>query len=155
MEFYRITQVLYADDLSGNGSRLFGGRWNSEGNYALYTAASRSLALLETLAHVPVKLLNNKIYILVTVSVPDGATIETIEMKDLPLNWDALDIQQVTQKIGDKFLMEQKKLLLRVPSVLMPEEYNCILNPLHSTMKQVKITHQREMRFNDRLVKSF
>ena len=155
MELYRITQESYADDLSGNGSRLFGGRWNSEGHYALYTSGSRSLALLETLAHTPVTLFRNKKYILVTVSILDKASLTIIEAKNLPLNWDTLDIQYVTQKIGDKFLEEQKNLILQVPSVLMPEEYNFVINPLHPMMKQVKITYQREIRFNDRLAKSF
>jgi RES domain-containing protein len=121
----------------------------------LYTSANRSLALLETLAHVPAKLFRNKKYILVTVFLPDKAPLKFIEEKDLPNNWDALDIQHVTQKIGDNFLDEQKSLLLRVPSVLMPEEFNYIINPLHPSMKQVKVIHHREIRFNDRLIKTF
>ena len=155
MELYRITQELYSTDLSGNGSRIFGGRWNSEGHYALYTSANRSLALLETLAHVPAKFFRAKKYMLVTVFVPDKASLRFIEEKDLPGNWDALDVLHVTQKIGDNFLDEQKGLVLRVPSVLMPEEFNYIINPLHSSMKQVKVIHQRAIRFNDRLIKSF
>jgi len=155
MELYRITQESYSNDLSGNGSRIFGGRWNSEGQYALYTSASRSLALLETIAHIPVKLFRNKKYILVTVFLPDKAPLKFIEEKDLPNNWDALDIQHVTQKVGDNFLEEQKALLLRVPSVLMPEEFNYIINPLHPSMKQVKVIYQREIRFNDRLINTF
>jgi RES domain-containing protein len=155
MQLFRITQVLYADDLSGNGSRLFGGRWNSEGHYALYTASSRSLALLETLAHIPVKLLHSKSYIIITLDVPDKVSMEIIHAKDLPPNWDALDAEHLTQKIGDKFLVEQKKFILCVPSVLVPEEYNYVLNPLHSEMKQVRIIDKREIRFNDRLTKSF
>ncbi len=155
MELYRITQESYSNDLSGNGSRIFGGRWNSEGRYALYTSANRSLALLETLAHIPAKLFRNKKYILVTLFLPDKASLKFIEEKDLPNNWDALDIQHMTQKIGDNFLEEQKGLLLRVPSVLMPEEFNYIINPLHPSMKQVKIIRQREIRFNDRLIKAF
>ena len=155
MELYRITQESYSNDLSGDGSRIFGGRWNSEGRYALYTSANRSLALLETLAHIPAKLFRNKKYILVTVFLPDKASLKFIEEKDLPNNWDALDIQHVTQKIGDNFLEEQKGLLLRVPSVLMPEEFNYIINPLHPAMKQVKVIYQREIRFNDRLIKTF
>ncbi|HEY1872027.1 MAG TPA: RES family NAD+ phosphorylase [Chitinophagaceae bacterium] len=155
MEAYRIAQELYADDLSGNGSRLFGGRWNSEGCYALYTSANRSLALLETLAHVQAKFFSNKKYILVTVVIPDKPSIKILRQKDLPTNWDALDIFQVTQKIGDHFLEEQKDLILRVPSVLMPEEHNYVINPLHPTMKQVKIIHQRQIEFNDRMMKSF
>jgi len=155
MELYRITQESYSNDLSGEGSRIFGGRWNSEGRYALYTSANRSLALLETLAHIPAKLFRNKKYILVTVFLPDKAPLKFIEEKDLPNNWDALDIQHVTQKIGDNFLEEQKGLLFRVPSVLMPEEFNYIINPLHPSMKQVKVIHHREIRFNDRLIKTF
>ena len=155
MELYRITQESYSNDLSGNGSRIFGGRWNSEGQYALYTSASRSLALLETLAHIPAKLFGNKKYILVTVFLPDKTSLTFIDEKDLPNNWDALDIQHVTQKVGDNFLEEQKALLLRVPSVLMPEEFNYIINPLHPSMKQVKVIYQREIRFNDRLIKTF
>ena len=80
---------------------------NSEGHYALYTSGSRSLALLETLAHTPVTLFRNKKYILVTVSILDKASLTIIEAKNLPPNWDTLDIQYVTQKIGDKFLHEQ------------------------------------------------
>jgi RES domain-containing protein len=155
MELYRITQESYSNDLSGNGSRIFGGRWNSEGRYALYTSANRSLALLETMAHIPAKLFRNKKYILATVFLPDKASLKFIEEKDLPKNWDGLDIQHVTQKIGDNFLEEQKGLLLRVPSVLMPEEFNYIINPSHPIMKQVKVIHKREIRFNDRLIKTF
>lgn len=155
MELYRITQESYSNDLSGNGSRIFGGRWNSEGRYALYTSANRSLALLETLAHIPAKFFRNKKYMLVTIFLPDKASLKFIEETDLPNNWDALDIQHVTQKIGDNFLEEQKDFLLRVPSVLMPEEFNYIINPLHPSMKQVKVIHQREIRFNDRLIKTF
>jgi RES domain-containing protein len=155
MELYRITQEKYADDLSGNGARLYGGRWNSEGKYALYTAATRSLALLEILAHVPARLLSDKRYILVTLTAPaDKTLIEMIRPEDLPGDWDALDVQHVTQTIGDKFLQEQKKLVMTVPSVLVPEEFNYVINPLHAAMKQVKIIHKRELRFNDRLVKS-
>jgi RES domain-containing protein len=155
MEVYRITQEAYADDLSGNGSRLFGGRWNSEGFYALYSAANRSLALLETLAHSPSKLFRYKIYILVTVFIPESISIEILKEKDLPANWDALDIQHVTQKIGDKFLLAQKSAVLQVPSVLMPEEYNYVINPLHPSMKEMKVIHKRKIKFNDRLIKNF
>lgn len=153
MELYRITQAAYADDLSGNGSRLFGGRWNSKGYYALYTSGSRSLALLETLAHIPAKLFRYKTYMLVTVSIPGPVPKEIIEQKDLPDNWDTLDVQNITQVLGDKFLLQEKKLMLQVPSVFMPEENNYVINPLHPAMKRVRIIHQREIKFNDRLIR--
>ena len=64
MEIYRIAQQLYAEDISGNGAKLYGGRWNSEGLTALYTSFSRSLALLETLAHTPAKMLQQRAQLL-------------------------------------------------------------------------------------------
>ena len=149
MELFRITQEIYCDDLTGNGSWLFGGRWNSERLHALYTASSRSLALLETLAHTPAKMLRMKAYILVTLFVPDTATQQVIDFISLPEGWDAS--HRYTQKIGDKFLWENKKLLLLAPSVLMQEENICMLNPWHIDMKKVKIVHKRRVRFDARM----
>ena len=151
MELYRITQEQFAEDLSGNGSRLFGGRWNSEGYFALYTSSTRSMALLETLAHTPAKMLDVKNYQLVTLSVPDSAGTEEILLSSLPKFWDAPDTRSFTKKMGDKFLSEKSKLLLKVPSVLMPEEVNYVINPLHKDMNKVKIIHSRKIYFDKRV----
>ncbi|MBI1781418.1 MAG: RES family NAD+ phosphorylase [Sphingobacteriales bacterium] len=155
MELYRICQENFAEDLSGKGSRLFGGRWNSEGNYALYTSSHRSLALLETLVHTPVKILQQKNYMLISISVSDDISVQTIDIKKFPEHWDETNIHFFTQKKGDEFLAAKKKLLLRVPSVLVKEEFNYIINPLHPDMKQVKIIQQRKLNFNDRLLRAF
>lgn len=151
MELYRITQEQFAEDLSGNGSRLFGGRWNSEGYYALYTSSTRSMALLETLAHTPAKMLDVKNYQLITLSVPDNTATEKILLSSLPKFWDAPDTRSFTRKLGDKFLSERLKLLLEVPCVLMPEEVNFVLNPLHKDMNKVKIVHTRRIYFDKRV----
>ena len=151
MELYRITQEQFAEDLSGNGSRLFGGRWNSEGYFALYTSSTRSMALLETLAHTPAKMLDVKNYQLVTLSVPDSAGTEEILLSSLPKFWNAPDTRSFTKKMGDKFLNEKSKLLLQVPSVLIPEEVNYVLNPLHKDMNKVKIIHSRKIYFDKRV----
>jgi RES domain-containing protein len=151
MEMYRITQREFAEDLSGNGARLFGGRWNSEGIFALYTSSSRSLALLETLAHTPAKFLDIKEYQLIIISIPDNLTIEKITVRDLLPGWDAPDTRPFTKRIGDSFLGEKKSLVLQVPSVMMPEEINYVLNPLHEAMKQVKIINRRRIFFDKRV----
>ncbi|MDZ4793379.1 MAG: RES family NAD+ phosphorylase [Bacteroidota bacterium] len=151
MELYRISQENFAEDLSGNGARLFGGRWNSEGFYALYAASSRSLALLETLAHTPAKMLQQKKYMLVSLSVPDSLPAQEVDIKKLTMGWDAPDIRPFTKKTGDVFLLGKKNLLLTVPSVLMPEENNFVLNPLHPDMKKVKIIYSRSIRFDKRV----
>lgn len=151
MELYRISQEKYANDLSGNGARLFGGRWNSEGKFALYTSSSRSLALLETLAHTPAKLLQVKTYFLITLNLPDTAVVQEVNIKKFPTGWDGTEIRAITQKTGDDFLSTVKNLAMAVPSVLMPEELNFVLNPQHSDFKKVKIIHQRRIHFDKRV----
>ena len=151
MELFRITQQKFAEDLSGNGSRLFGGRWNSEGYFALYTSSSRSLSLLETLAHTPAKMLDMRNYQLITLSVPDNPEPEKVLLSSLSKFWDAPDTRSFTKKIGDKFLRENLKLLLAVPCVLMPEEVNFLLNPLHKDFNKVKIVNMRRISFDRRL----
>ncbi len=151
MELYRITQQQYAEDLSGDGAKLFGGRWNSEGFSALYTSSSRSLALLETLAHTPAKMFDVRVYHLITLSVPDDLSTQIILVSYLFPDWDAPDIRPFTRKTGDAFLSEQKSLMLGVPSVMMPEELNYLINPLHKNIKQVKIVSQRKIYFDKRV----
>jgi RES domain-containing protein len=151
MEVYRITQKEFAEDLSGNGARLFGGRWNSEGFFALYASSSRSLALLETLAHTPAKMLDVRVYHLITLSVPENKLTQTISIQNLLPDWDAPDTRPFTKKIGDTFLSNKKNLILQVPSVMMPEEINYVINPLHENMKQVKIVNKRRICFDKRI----
>lgn len=151
MELFRITQEQFAEDLSGNGSRLFGGRWNSEGYFALYTSSTRSMALLETLAHTPAKMLDVRNYQLITLSVPDNVSIEKILVSSLPKFWDAPDTRPFTKNLGDQFLRNSVNLLLEVPCVLMPEEMNYVLNPLHQDMKKVRILNRRRIYFDKRV----
>ena len=152
MEVYRIAQEKFAADLSGNGARLYGGRWNSEGSFALYTASSRSLALLETLAHTSADLLRFNTYMLVTLFIPSAIKPEKMEGRQLPKGWDSYDDLTVSRKKGDLFLQKKKNLLLAVPSVQVPEEWNYLLNPLHPDRAKVKLIHQRRVLFDKRTI---
>ncbi len=154
MIVYRISKASYGKDLSGNGARLYGGRWNSEGNLALYTAENRSLALVETLVHTPIRFLKRTEYLLIEIEINTPESIKKLELKDMPHQWDAYIPAPITRTIGDAFLNNQQHLLLRVPSVLMPEEYNYVFNPLHPAMKVVKIVSERLLTFNDRLLQA-
>ncbi|HYM94428.1 MAG TPA: RES family NAD+ phosphorylase [Chitinophagaceae bacterium] len=151
MDLFRITQGKFAEDLSGNGARLYGGRWNSEGLFALYTSFSRALALLETLAHTPAKMLNEKEYMLITLSIPDTIKLEELDREKLTAGWDAPDTRPLTKNLGDQFLRQKKSLLLAVPSVLMPEENNFLINPVHKDMRKVKLVHKRKIYFDTRV----
>src|SRR5665213_3114986 len=102
MVLYRIVKCSYANDLSGTGARLYGGRWNSEGKSAIYLASSRSLAVLEVLVHLPPLMIPDN-YCLVEIEVPDNS-ITHIEIEDLPHNWKDISPPMALSKIGDEFL---------------------------------------------------
>lgn len=151
MELFRIAQEKYSDDISGNGARIYGGRWNSEGLFAVYTSSTRALALLEILAHTPIKMLNAKKYWLITLSLPDSIETNEIDKNNLHAGWDAPDTRPLTKRLGDQFLRAKNALLLAVPSVLIHEENNYLLNPLHPDVRKIKLTNKRVIEFDRRL----
>ena len=149
MLLYRITNAQYADDLSGNGARFFGGRWNSVGRPMLYLASSRSLAILESLAHiVPTNAPMD--YVLLTIDAPDDYV--AINIGALPEKWDEYPESNITKQIGNTFLQQNEYLLLKVPSALVPEESNYLMNPLHPKAGKVKVINNVPYRFDERLL---
>jgi RES domain-containing protein len=134
MILYRITRRNYAD-LSGSGARLFGGRWNSEGKPMVYLTSSRSLAVLEALAHLsPTNLPDD--YCIMTIEVPDSFT--EVDINSLAENWDEFPIPNGVRQTGNSFLDANKYLLLKVPSAIVNEEFNYLMNPLHPDAASVK-----------------
>ena len=152
MVLYRITRCVYANDLSGTGARLFGGRWNGIGRSALYLASSCALAVLEVLVHLPPLLIPEE-YCLVEIEVPDNS-ITIISASGLPANWKEISPPDGLQLIGNEFIEKAENLLMRVPSSIVPMEYNYILNPLHPLSSEVKILGKQPFDFDERLIKS-
>ncbi|MCO5945303.1 RES family NAD+ phosphorylase [Mucilaginibacter flavidus] len=150
MILYRIARCTYANDLSGTGARLFGGRWNSIGKPATYLASSCSLAMLEVLVHLQPLMVPND-FCLVEVEVPDKHIL-TITTDILPKDWKDVSPPQILARIGDDFLKKQEYFMLKVPSAIVPEEYNYLLNPMHPDMKKVKVINTESFDFDSRLV---
>ena len=150
MVLYRIVNCNYADDLSGEGGRLYGGRWNSEGKPALYLASSRSLAVLEVLVHLPPLMIPDN-YCLTEIEVPDNS-ITHVTIDELPHNWKDISPPGALRLMGDEFLKNQKHLLMKVPSSIVPAEYNYLLNPKHTDMKKVKLLSKQSFDFDERLI---
>ena len=119
MVLYRISRCVYAEDLSGMGARLYGGRWNSEGKPAIYLASSRSLAVLEVLVHLPPLMIPDD-YCLTEIEVPDDS-ITTIKITDLPKNWKDISPPVELKQTGDEFLKKQPCLLMKVPSSIVAD----------------------------------
>jgi len=150
MILHRIVKDTYADDLSGTGARLYGGRWNSKGKSMLYTASTPSLAVLEVLVHLS-PLIVPKNYFSVEIEVPDNSLLH-LQIKDLPYNWDDILSPLSLQKIGDNFLAEGRYLLLKIPSVVVPMEFNYLINTQHAGMAKVKIVKKQPFNFDRRLI---
>ena len=147
MILYRIARRPYAD-LSGTGARLFGGRWNSEGKAMVYLTSSRSLAMLEALVHLsPTNIPDD--FCIMTIEAPED--ILEVSVKTLPLNWYEYPEPNNLKLIGNNFLAEKKHLLLKVPSAIVKEEFNYLLNPLHPDAGQAKILAIEPFIFDRRL----
>ena|SRR5665213_2106372 len=152
MIVYRLCRKGYTHDLSGRGAELNGGRWNGKGLPALYTSSSRALCTIEIVVHVPAGIIP-KDYYLISIYIPDNAPINTINIKDLPASWNSNPISVSTQRIGNAFLSEQKELVLKVPSAIIKDEWNFIINPVHKDFQKVKILGIEPFAFDTRLFK--
>ena len=148
MILYRIVKCVYAD-LSGTGARLYGGRWNSEGKSMVYLASSRSLAILEALAHLsPTNIPDD--FCMMIIDAPDD--FAEVEAASLPENWNEFPEPMGLKRIGNGFLAEGKNLFLKVPSAIVNEEFNYLMNPLHVNASSVKIVSCKPFRFDNRLI---
>lgn len=132
MELFRVAKKAFVTDLTGEGARRDGGRWNPAGMPVVYTAEHTSLAMLEILAHfdrstAPVGLQ------LATITIPDNTTIYSPSLKELPVDWNARPEGASTVEFGRKWLEAGNASVLRVPSVILPygKGWNFVLNPLH------------------------
>ena len=147
---YRIARMKYARNLSGEGARLAGGRWNYKGTPLIYAAASRSLACLEALVHMSQAdfLIKRKI---VVIEIPKTIASQIIDKSVLPRNWRQYPPSFKLADIGTQWAGSMKSLLLQVPSAVVPEEFNMLINPAHPDMKHVKITKIEDFQFDKRL----
>jgi RES domain-containing protein len=134
---YRIAAKKHARDVSGGGAAKYGGRWNSKGEYVLYTANTASLAMLEWLAHARDRDMEIDYY-LITLELPDAPILKP-KMDKLPANWMATPPLAAVQAFGDTLLKDGKCLGIEVPSVVMPVETNIVLNVYHPSFTEVKI----------------
>jgi RES domain-containing protein len=150
MKVYRISRCRYIDDLSGAGAAMYPGRWNGKGTYVLYTAATPSLALLESVVHISNIPVGD--YCMLTLDVP-AESIEELTEKDLPSNWQLHPPPDALKSIGNSFILENKALALKLPSAIMPEDFIYLLNPNNADFKNVKVIDKRDVFIDDRLIK--
>jgi RES domain-containing protein len=152
MRVYRIAKNQYIHDLSGTGARMYGGRWNDKGIAIVYTSESRALATVEYLVHVPLSIVPTELSI-ASIEIPDDTSQEEILTSELPAHWKDYPAPLELAELGTRWALTNDTLLLRVPSAVVDHEFNILINPSHSEMKQVTIAHIEEYRFDQRLLR--
>ena len=152
MVTWRIARRAF-QALDGEGARLYGGRWNSERRPAVYTSQSLSLAALEYLVQVA-PLLAPTDLVAMEIHVPDapglGAGVEPAEFP--PGDWRAYPAPDWQAELGDLWLADATFLWLAVPSAIVPEERNILINPLHPRISDVRVRSTRAFGFDERLL---
>ena len=134
MIVYRIAHKHYIDDRDGMGAKLFGGRWNAINLPCIYTSIHISLALLEKFIHAKVAE-NMQNISLLKIELPEDQ-IFNIDKNKLKSSW--IDDVEYTQWLGAQILEDHSILAFSVPSAIVPEERNVIINPLSANFKSVK-----------------
>jgi len=150
MLLYRIAKTAFVRDLTGFGAKLYGGRWNHQGTALVYSSETRALATIEYLVHV--SMANMPIDLSMAVlEVPDDSISEEIAAPSLPKNWRDFPAPPELADLGTRWARSVRSLLLIVPSAVVPEEHNVLLNPLHSDMKRVVLRDVETYEMDQRL----
>jgi len=148
MIVYRITHSLYKDDLSGTGAKQYGARWNRPGSSMLYTGEHLSLCALELLVHMGWKDMQRNFWAL-NIFIPDDASIKLPDLDKLKSGWK--EDPDYTAYIGTAFLRSNEQLMMKVPSAVVPDEFNYLVNPAHPEFRKVKIRKSNPFIFDERL----
>ena len=153
LEVFRIvTQRHVTEAFSGEGARLFGGRWNPKGVAMVYTASSRSLAILEMLVQdQPLR----AHYTIIAARIPSSVRIERVAPTRLPENWTTGEPVDELRAIGAAWINRAKIAVLRVPSAVVPSEFNYLLNPTHSDFGRIHLGEVEPITTDRRLVQKF
>jgi len=150
MRVFRLIRKKHGIELSGKGAALSGNRWNSKGTELTYSADSRALAMSEVAVHLSLSILP-KDYVMVEVDIQSYVSIASLSKEDLPANWSSFPHLLDTQQIGDVFVTERKDCVLKVPSAVVPGDFNFLINPFHPDFSTIRIVGQEDFPFDSRL----
>jgi RES domain-containing protein len=153
LTLWRLVKARHAANaFDGEGARRYGGRWNERGTRIVYLGGSLSLAALETFVHLTAA--DARIaFAAIEVRVPDDVEVSSLAPGALPENWRLEPPPEQTKVIGTDWAMREDSLLLRVPSVIVPKEWNYLLNPGHRAFRQLEIFPPVAFGFDERMWK--
>lgn len=149
MIVYRVGLTKYANDLSGEGARLFGGRWNYPLTACVYTAESRALCILELTVNSNIDNIPRALS-MAAIEIPD-TDIKTFAITDLPGDWRDASAPASTKDFGTRLLKAAAHPVIRVPSVIISEEFSYLLNPAHANSKLFKVVDIQDFVYDVRI----
>ena len=149
MIVFRLSKSKYSNDLSGRGAERSGGRWNSKGVSMVYAGESRALCTTEIAVHTPLGNIPTD-YEIISIEIPDEL-ISVLDITVLNDDWRSFPYSHFTQEIGDNFISDNVHLVLKVPSVVVPGDFNFLINPRHKDFSMVKIMEIVAFEFDERL----
>jgi RES domain-containing protein len=147
MKIYRMVLEGYQDNLRAPGAP---GRWNSTGKMVIYASESRSLSCLENIVHRSTEGLIRNFFILV-LEIPDRIQTETLKSDQLPDNWNFPYNYQLCQRIGDEWIISNQSCLLKVPSAIIHQEFNYMINVKHPDFTSILIREKEKFLFDPRI----
>lgn len=152
MQLFRFGLEIYINDISGYGAKLYGGRWNNAGNSMLYTACSPSLAMLEFVCNASgiAKTVQTS---LLTLKLDSKVKFEQLTVNEMPENWQDVPAPDILKRIGDNWLKGNTSVGIKVPSAVMPIEFNVLINPLHKDFSKLTIENIVKMDIDKRIIK--
>lgn len=144
-----VREDLNREAFNGQGAKLFGGRWNSPGVAVVYGSEHKSLAALEHLVHLNPRMPNR--FTAFSFQFSDSL-VKKISARELPKHWRQEPPPPATQQIGDVWARESRSAILAVPSIIIPEELNYLLNPAHPDFKKIALGKPQDFVFDARLL---
>lgn len=151
MHVFRITRNKHLkDDLTGKGASLFPGRWNLKDVFCIYTSETRALALLEHMANIGREVYMNSFFSIRTIYIPEECILK-ISLSDLPSNWRERPPPVSTREFGSRLIESKESLAYFLPSIVIPQEFNILIDPIHPDIKKLRIVKDQLLNFDMRL----
>ncbi len=147
MRVYKICHEKYAKELTASG---VANRWNKDDEFVIYTASSIALATLEMVAHRS-SIVPKKNYKILEIEIPDDE-IAAINTKKLPKNWRTVEAYPELQDIGSIWYHSRESSVLKIPSAIVPQEFNYMINYNHPNFKKVKLLKKMDLNWDTRIL---
>jgi len=154
VQVWRLTMRKHATTaFSGIGNRKVGSRWVPEGLLAIYTSENLSTAVLEMLVHIDPNHFSNN-FVCIKAEVPENITVDEVSLADLPKDWQSRFEDGELQQVGAQWIDRGSSAVLMVPSAVVPQERNIIINPQHEDFDRIVLSPAEAFFFDPRLLKN-